>query len=137
MDLVPRSPLNSVQIPAKAASGRSSLRANQTTSFFLVSGFGSGAWATKYSYYLQRGRAHWILWLKIYDDNWGKWETPFVTARLPLKGFHGSAGDAAIILLTASLVDDKRSFGLDSMGIDDTGLLSMDELNALLDTLDL
>jgi hypothetical protein len=44
---VPRSPLNSVQIPAKANSGRSSLSANQTTSFFLVSGFGSGAYSAK------------------------------------------------------------------------------------------
>ena len=90
--------------------------------------------STKYSYYLQLGRAHWMLWLKMYDDNWGKWETPIVTARFPLKGFHGSAGDAAIILLTASLVDDKRTFGHNSMGINDTGLLSMDELHALLDT---
>ena len=40
-------PLNSVQIPPKAESGRSSLRANQTTSFFLVSGFGSGAYSAK------------------------------------------------------------------------------------------
>jgi hypothetical protein len=46
-DLVPRSPLNSVQIPANANSGRSSLIANQTTSFFLVSGFGSGAYSAK------------------------------------------------------------------------------------------
>jgi hypothetical protein len=34
-------------MPAKAASGRSSLRANQTTSFFLVSGLGSGAYSAK------------------------------------------------------------------------------------------
>ena len=34
-----RSPLNSVQIPPKANSGRSSFSANQTTSFFFVSGF--------------------------------------------------------------------------------------------------
>src|SRR6201999_4000868 len=47
LDLVPRSPLNSVQMPAKANSGRSSLSANQTTSFFLVSGFGSGAYSAK------------------------------------------------------------------------------------------
>jgi hypothetical protein len=47
LDFVPRSPLNSVQIPAKQVSGRSSLRANQTTSFFLVSGFGSGAYSAK------------------------------------------------------------------------------------------
>src|SRR3979490_2448103 len=46
-DLVPRSPLNSVQIPAKDVSGRSSFKANQTTSFFLVSGFGSGAYSAK------------------------------------------------------------------------------------------
>src|SRR3954451_16858510 len=32
-------------MPAKAVSGRSSLTANQTTSFFLVSGFGSGAYS--------------------------------------------------------------------------------------------
>jgi hypothetical protein len=31
-------------MPANAASGRSSFSANQTTSFFLVSGFGSGAY---------------------------------------------------------------------------------------------
>src|SRR5260370_1448473 len=46
-DLVPRSPLNSVQIPPKANSGRSSFKANQTTSFFFVSGFGSGAYSAK------------------------------------------------------------------------------------------
>jgi hypothetical protein len=45
-DFVPWSPLNSVQIPRKANSGRSSFKANQTTSF-LVSGFGSGAYSAK------------------------------------------------------------------------------------------
>src|ERR1700754_2185898 len=47
LDFVPRSPLNIVQIPANAISGRSSSRANQTTSFFFVSGFGSGAYSEK------------------------------------------------------------------------------------------
>src|SRR5258707_8085278 len=47
MNFVPRSPLNSVQMPANAASGLSSFSANQTTSFFLVSGFGSGAYSAK------------------------------------------------------------------------------------------
>jgi hypothetical protein len=42
---VPRSPL--YPVPAKANSGRSSLSANQTTSFFLVSGFGFGAYSAK------------------------------------------------------------------------------------------
>src|SRR6266566_3273904 len=46
-DFVPRSPLNSVQMPAKANSGRSSLSPNHTTSFFLVSRFGSGAYSAK------------------------------------------------------------------------------------------
>src|SRR6185369_12922081 len=46
-DFVPRSPLNSVQMPPKQVSGLSSLSANQTTSFFLVSGFGSGAYSAK------------------------------------------------------------------------------------------
>src|SRR6476659_4824860 len=47
LDLVPRSPLHSVQMPANANSGRSSFNANQTTSFFFVSGFGSGAYSAK------------------------------------------------------------------------------------------
>ena len=47
LDFAPRSPLNSVQTPANANSGRSSLSANHTTSFFLVSRFGSGAYSAK------------------------------------------------------------------------------------------
>src|ERR1700737_5395743 len=46
-DLVPLSPLNSVQMPANANGERSSFRANHTTSFFLVSGFVSGAYSAK------------------------------------------------------------------------------------------
>ena len=25
------------------------------------------------AYYLHRGRTHWVLWLRSYDDNWGQW----------------------------------------------------------------
>jgi hypothetical protein len=46
-DLVPRSPRYSVQIPAKANSGRASSSANHTTSFLPVAGFGSGAYSEK------------------------------------------------------------------------------------------
>jgi hypothetical protein len=46
-DLVPRLPRYSVQMPANANSCRSSLSANQTTSFFLVCGFGSDAYSAK------------------------------------------------------------------------------------------
>jgi hypothetical protein len=44
---VPRSPLNSAQTPANANKGRSSFSANQTTSFFLVTGLISGAYSAK------------------------------------------------------------------------------------------
>jgi hypothetical protein len=33
------------------------------------------------SYYLTASRKHWNLWIKRYDDNYGRWEKPFVTAR--------------------------------------------------------
>src|SRR5260370_5616898 len=46
-DLVPRSPLNSVQSPPKANRGRSLFNANHTTSFLPVSGLGSGAYSAK------------------------------------------------------------------------------------------
>ena len=39
--------MNVVQIPANANSGRLSLSANHTTSFFFVSGFGYGAYSAK------------------------------------------------------------------------------------------
>jgi hypothetical protein len=42
-----RSPLKMVQIPANANNGRSSFKANHTTSFFFVAGFGSGAYSAK------------------------------------------------------------------------------------------
>jgi hypothetical protein len=54
------------------------------------------------SYYLQRGRTHWILWIKRYDDNWGKWEKPIAIARCPWRGLSDSK-DAAMILLAAVL----------------------------------
>lgn len=55
---MPRSPLNSVQMPAKQVNGRSSDSANQTTSFFFVSGFGSG---TEYD------EEHLVTYLRLLD----------------------------------------------------------------------
>src|SRR5690349_14071110 len=46
-DFVPRAPLKVVQIPPKVNSGRLSPSANQTTSFFFVTGSGSGAYSAK------------------------------------------------------------------------------------------
>jgi hypothetical protein len=47
---VPRSPLNVVYILANANKGRSSLRANQTTSFFFVFWLGSGAYSAAFGW---------------------------------------------------------------------------------------
>jgi hypothetical protein len=46
-DRVRRRRRKAVEMPAKANSGRSALSANHTTSFFLVTGFGSGAYSEK------------------------------------------------------------------------------------------
>jgi hypothetical protein len=87
------------------------------------------------SYYLQRGRTHWILWRKKYDDNWGKWENPIAIARCPWKGI-GCDKDAAMILLAAVLAEEIRYYNSDPgpFGIYDTGILSMEELAAVADT---
>src|SRR5262249_51975952 len=85
------------------------------------------------SYYTQRARTHWVLWLKRYDDNRGRWENPIAVARCAWKGLDWDK-DAAMILLAAVFVDDKRRFDLGRFGINNTGLLSMEELDAVADT---
>ena len=44
------------------------------------------------AYYLSRGRTHWILWIRSYDDNWGVWDWVAV-GHVPLRqaGFHEAA----------------------------------------------
>ena len=37
------------------------------------------------AYYLHRGRTHWVLWSRYYDDNWGRWEWA-AAACVPRKG---------------------------------------------------
>jgi hypothetical protein len=74
-----------------------------------------------------------ILWIKQYDDNEGKWEKPFAIARCPWKGLAG--GDAAMTLLAAVLREEQRRYDSDwgRFYINDTGLLSMEELDAVAD----
>jgi hypothetical protein len=83
------------------------------------------------SYYLQQSRTHWILWIRQYDDNWGKWEKPLAIARCPWKGF--AAGDAAMTLLAAVLREGQRLYqsGWGPFDINNTGMLSTEELNAV------
>jgi hypothetical protein len=85
------------------------------------------------SYYLQQGGTHWNLWIEQYDDNWGKWEKPFVIARCPCIGL--TDRDAAMTLLSAVLSEEQRRYDSDwgRFDITDTGLLSMEELDTVAD----
>ena len=83
---------------------------------------------------MQQRRAQWILWLKPYDDNWGRWEKAIAIARCPRKGLLYYDKDAAMILLAAALAEDirLRDFDLDRFHmVTNTGLLSMKELDAV------
>jgi hypothetical protein len=87
------------------------------------------------SYYLQRGRTHWLLWLKRYDGNWAKWEKPIAISRCARKGLCDDK-DVAMILLAAVLAEEIRYYNSDPgrFDINNTGLLSMEELDAVADT---
>jgi hypothetical protein len=82
------------------------------------------------SYYLQRARTHWVLWRKRYDDNWGRWEKPIAIARYVWKDYdwHG----AAMTLIAQLLAEEARYYSSDPgrFDVNDTGLLSMEELDA-------
>jgi hypothetical protein len=83
------------------------------------------------SYYLQRARTHWVLWRKMYDDNWGRWEKPVAIARYVWKDYdwHG----AAMILLAQLFAEEIRHYSSDPgpFGVNNTGLLSVEELDAV------
>jgi hypothetical protein len=48
------------------------------------------------AYYLHRGRRHWVLWVRYWDDNWGHWDW-VAAACVPRKGV--SEREAAVHLL--------------------------------------
>jgi hypothetical protein len=84
------------------------------------------------SFYLHRGRTHWILWSKSYDDNWGKWEEGQAIARCAVTGL--VQRDAAMILLAEYLDMRRRDAYLDRFDwINETGLLSVGEIDAVAD----
>jgi hypothetical protein len=60
------------------------------------------------SYYLKPAPAHWLLWITRYDDNYGKWQKPFVIARCSLSGLDAKA--AGMSLLAAVMLEDIRRF---------------------------
>src|SRR5262249_35689240 len=70
---------------------------------------------------------HWVLWRKMYDDNWGRWNKPIAIARYVWEDhdWHG----AAMILLAQLFVEEIRYYSSDPgrFGVNNTGLLSMEE----------
>jgi hypothetical protein len=88
------------------------------------------------SYYLQRSRNHWVLWKKSYDDNYGRWEKPVALAPCSRQAFGNADKDAAMALLVAVFAEERRQYHaeLDRFDINDTGLLSLQEIDAVADT---
>jgi len=84
------------------------------------------------SYYLSanRRRTHWILWLRWYDDNWGKWEEPQIHAYGPRQGVPGNVA-AAFLLLDAWIIDKGESDPGHFHWINNSALLSVEELQAI------
>jgi len=85
------------------------------------------------AYYLSMDRLHrrWVLWTKPYDDNWERWEAPFVLARSPRARL--VATDAARLLLIDYLAS-QRDEGTDRFHwVNEEGLLDSGELNAIAD----
>ena len=85
------------------------------------------------TYYLQDSRKYWILWIKRYDDNYGRWEKPIAIARCPRQNFGGDYKAAGMNLLAAVLTEEMRQYDpeLDPFGINDCSSLSMEELDTV------
>src|SRR5262252_1404863 len=100
LDLVPRSSLNTVQMPAKENSGRSSLSANHTTSFFFVTGFMSGAYSAK----LFAGTRHRFSGLSHIRQCGDEVLRMFVTGGPPMRGGGGMPHRIIVISVPPSVL---------------------------------
>ncbi len=84
------------------------------------------------AYYLSsnRARTHWFLWLRLYDDNWGKWDEPQIYAYAPKQGVEETI--AATFLLLDAWSADALVTTLDHFHwINQAELLSVEELGAI------
>lgn len=84
------------------------------------------------AYYLStnRARTHWFLWLRLYDDNWGRWDAPQIYAHA-VKG-KVEATVAATYLLMDAWSADALQIELDHFHwINNACLLSVEELGAI------
>lgn len=84
------------------------------------------------AYYLSTNskRIHWLLWLRLYDDNWGKWDEPQIYAYAPKQ--HVPSKVAAVYLLLDSWKAEARDSDLDRFHwVNESEFLSAEELNAI------
>jgi hypothetical protein len=90
------------------------------------------------SYYLQRRRTHWVLWVKHHGDVEEWYPKPIAIARCQRgEGFAQDYKAAAMILLAAVLTEEIRQYGseLDRFhAITDAGLLSIKDLQVVAET---
>ena len=81
------------------------------------------------AYYLHRGRSHWLLWTRYWDDNWGKWEW-IVAACVPKKDV--SERQAAVHLLMEFWKEEAEENDVDQFHwINADAYLSVAELAAI------
>ena len=81
------------------------------------------------AWYLHRSRRHWVLWLRHYDDNWGKWDWNAVSA-VPLR--QASAEVAATCLLMDTWEREKCEMSTDRFHwINETSLLSVAQVKEI------
>lgn len=63
---------------------------------------------------MDRRHRHWLLWLKPYDDNWGRWDQPQVDAAAPRQRLDARAA-AKLLLAHASAGERDQRYGLDRL----------------------
>lgn len=81
------------------------------------------------AYYLHRGRSHWSLWSKYWDDNWMEWKQVAIGC-VPRRGIDQK--QAAVYLLLEFWVFDAKEVGVDKFHwINEDGYLSIAELAAI------
>ena len=91
------------------------------------------AWSPAHSrldaYYLHRGRTHWSLWSKYWDDNWMKWEQ-ITVGYVPRRGVDQK--QAAVYLLLEFWTFDAQENSVDEFHwINEDGFISIAELAAI------
>jgi hypothetical protein len=81
------------------------------------------------AYYLHRGRKHWMLWSRYWDDNWGKWEWAAVAC---VAKNEASQRQAAVHLLIEFWKEEARESDVDHFHwINEGGFLAIAELSAI------